>query len=119
MVIKSIPLQKAQRDVADIFSITGLNENGKPIMRCSRCEGMAEKDRGKSFQLLTTAVTKAKEHIAVYCPEVRPSESVYDASLRHTLLIHMSEKQVACMSKAGQALRKSSSPLLRIATFIL
>jgi hypothetical protein len=106
MVVKSVSLDSAWKKVAQIFDINDTNNNGKPVMRCSRCEGFAEKDRGKGFVVLSTATTKAREHIAVYCPGILPKENIADANLRHTLLITMTEKQVSSMSKQGIALRK-------------
>jgi len=108
MVIKSMKLDAAWKQVAAIFSITDTNDNGKPVIRCSRCEGFLEKERGKGFVLLSTATSKAREHIAVYCPGIVPKESNADAELRHTLLINMTEKQISSMSKMGVALRKFS-----------
>jgi hypothetical protein len=105
-VVYSTSLRKANVDVANIFSIKEVNENGKHVMRCSRCEGYAEKDRGRSFQVYTTAITKAKEHIAVYCPDFFKSKSTADESLRHTLLINMTDKHASTLSKAGQIMRK-------------
>ena len=75
-------------------------------MRCSRCEGVSESLRGKSYQVMVGSITKAKEHIAIYCPEIRPEVNAGDANLRHTLLINMSAKHVASMSKKAQSLRK-------------
>ncbi len=43
MVIKSMKLDAAWKQVATIFSITDTNDNGKPVIRCSRCEGFPEK----------------------------------------------------------------------------
>ena len=65
---KAIPLPLAQSHVAEIFSISDVNKNGKSIIRCSRCEGVAELLRGKSYQLVAGSITKAKEHIAIHCP---------------------------------------------------
>ncbi len=65
MGVKNMLLQHVYKEVAKIFSIPGTNDNGKPILRCSRCEEFLEKERGKSFQVLTGATTKMKEHIAV------------------------------------------------------
>jgi len=107
---QAIPTQFAHNQVAPIFSIRDVAENGKSIMRCSRCEGLPEEDRGKSFQLVPGAITKAKEHIAVCCSEIRPGVSSADANLRHTLLINMSGKHVASMSKKAQVLRKFQLP---------
>ncbi len=109
-VINSIPLQQAQRDVQKIFCITKVNEKGKSLMRCSRCEVYAEKDRGRSFQCYAAAFTKAKEHIAVYCPDVAKSTSEFDQNCRHTLLISMSEKHVSTMNKSGQLMCEFLSP---------
>jgi hypothetical protein len=105
---KAIPLLLAQSQVAGIFSINDVNENGKPVMRCSRCdEGVAKVLWGKTFQLLAGSITKAKEHIAIYCSKFRPEVNASDANLRHTLLISMSTKHVASMtSKKTQSLRK-------------
>jgi hypothetical protein len=105
-VVYSISLRKANADVANIFSIKEVNESGKHLMRCSRCEGYAEKSRGRSFQVYTTAITKAKEHIAVYCPDFLSSKSTTDESLRHTLLINMTDKHASTLSRAGQIMRK-------------
>jgi hypothetical protein len=112
MVGKGMAILTAVKQVADIFNITDITENGKHVIRCSRCEGFPEKDRGKSFQVYATATTKAKEHIAIYCPEITNSTSSSDASLRHTLLINMPEKTVLSFSKVGQAMRKFHFPLL-------
>ena len=49
---KAIPLLLAQRQVAEILSISDVNENGKPVMRSSRCEGVAELLGGKRYQLV-------------------------------------------------------------------
>jgi hypothetical protein len=57
---KSIAIDIASKQVAKIFNITDTNNNGNPVMRCSRCEEFAERDRGKRFVLLSTAITKAK-----------------------------------------------------------
>ncbi len=103
---KSFALDIASKQVAQIFNITDTNINGKPVMRCSRCEEFSEKDRGKGFLLLSTAITKAKEHIAVYCPGISPKDNICDANLRHTLLINLSLKAVSTMSKQGIAMRK-------------
>ena len=103
---KAIPLLLAQSQVVEIFSISDVNENGKHVMRCSRCEGVAELLRGKIYQLVAGSITKAKEHIAIYCPEIRPEVNASDANLRHTLLISLSAKHVASMSKKAQPLRK-------------
>ncbi len=67
---KSIAIDLASKHVAEIFNITDTNNNGKPVMRCSRCERFAERDRGKGFLLMSTAITKAKEHIVAYCPGI-------------------------------------------------
>ena len=77
---KSIAIYIASKQVAQIFNITDTNNNGKPVMRCSRCEEFAKRDRGKGFLLLSTAITKAKEHIVVYCPGIRPNESISDTT---------------------------------------
>jgi hypothetical protein len=103
---KAIPLQKAHNEVAEIFSVIDVSDNGKLDIRCSRCEGLTEKERGKSFQLVFGAITKDKEHIAIYCPEIRPLVNIGDANLHHTLLINMTAKHVSSMSKHAQALRK-------------
>jgi hypothetical protein len=52
------------------------------------------------------AITKAKEHIAIHCPKIRPEINNADANLRHALLINMSAKHVASMSKHAQLLHK-------------
>ena len=96
----------AQSQVGEIFSINDVNENGKTVMRCSRCEGVAELPRGKSYQLVVGSITKAKKHIAIHCPEIRPEANASDANLRHTLLISMSTEYGASMSKKAQSLRK-------------
>jgi hypothetical protein len=106
MGVKSLSLDSACKQVAQIFRINDKNNNGKPVIRCSRCEGFVEKDRGKGFVVLSTATSKAREHIVVYCPGILPKENISDANLRHTLLINMSENQVSSMSKHGMALRK-------------
>jgi hypothetical protein len=80
-------------------------------MRCSRCEGYTEKDRGRSFQVYNTAITNAKEHIAVYCPDFPLSPSTCDQNLRHTLLINMTEKHASTLSKFGQMMYKFFAPL--------
>jgi len=49
---KAIPLLLAQSHVDEIFFISDVNENGKPGMQCSRCEGVADLLRGKSYQLV-------------------------------------------------------------------
>jgi len=102
----TIPLEMAQKEVAGIFSIHDVTENNKHVMRCSRCEGLPDEARGKSFQLAHEAITKAKEHIAVYRPEIRPDVNTADTNLRHTLLIRMSTKHAASMSKKAQVIRK-------------
>ena len=84
-----IPTQIAHNQVADFFSIRDVTENGRAMMRYSRCEGFLEKDRGKRFQLMMGAITKGKEHIAVSSPEIRPEDYSADANLRHALLINM------------------------------
>ena len=72
MVGLSAAAKKAHDDVVQIFHLRD-KRNGKDIMRCSRCEDMRdEKGRGKHFQVNLNGVTKAKEHIAVYCPGLRP-----------------------------------------------
>ena len=96
----------AQSEVASIFSVRDVNASGKPVIRCSRCEGLSDIKRGKSFQLQPGAITKAKEHIAIHCPEIRPEVNSGDASLRHCLLINMSAKHVASMSQRAQLMRK-------------
>jgi hypothetical protein len=106
MGVKSMPLLAASKLVSDIFHITGVNDNGKPTMRCSRCEGFEDKERGKGFVLLSVATTKAKEHIAVYCPGILPNENSCDANLRHTLLINLPRGILSTISKAGLAMRK-------------
>ena len=103
MVGLSIPAKQAHADVVDIFHIRD-KRNGKDVMRCSRCDGVAEKGRGKNFQVNLNCITKAKEHVAVYCPEIRPTVNSSDAKLRHTLLINMTEKQVQSLSSAGKSL---------------
>ena len=65
-------LHAAWKLVFDMFHITGVNDNGKPAMRCSRCEGFEDKELGKGFVFLFVATTKAKEHIVVYCPGIFP-----------------------------------------------
>ena len=106
MGVKSMSLHAASKLVSEIFHITGVNDNGKPTMRCSRCEGFEDKERGKGFVLLSVASTKAKEHIAVYCPGILPSENSSDANLRHTLLINLPRGILSTISKAGLAMRK-------------
>ena len=103
---KAIPILMAQGEVAPIFSVRDVNDKGKPVMRCSRCESVSEITRGNSFQLLPGAITKANEDIAIYCPEIHPEINNADVNLRHTLLINMSAKHVASMSKHAQHLRK-------------
>jgi hypothetical protein len=103
--MKSMPLQHANSMIGKIFSITGTNENGRKIIRCSRCEGFPQKERGKSFQVLTGATTKMKEHIAASCPCISSSTDSFDETLRHTLLVYMPEKQVSSLSKYGQIKR--------------
>ena len=107
---QAIPTQSAHNQVAAIFSIRDVAENGKPVMKCSRCEGLPYEDRGKSFQLLPGAITKAKEHIAVNCPDVAKSTSEFDQNLRHTLLINMLEKHLSTMNKSGQLMCEFLSP---------
>ena len=96
----------AQSEVASIFSVRDVNDSEKPVIRCSRCEGLSDLMRGKSFQLQPGAITKAKEHIAIHCPEIRPEVNNGDAILRHSFLINMSAKHVASMSKRAQLMRK-------------
>jgi hypothetical protein len=96
----------AQSEIASIFSVRDINASGKPVTRCSRCEGLSDIKRGKSFQLQPGAITKAKEHITIHCPEIRPEVNSGDASLRHCLLINMSAKHVASMSQRAQLMRK-------------
>ena len=98
-MVKAIPALMAQSEVAAIFFVNGVNNKGKPVIRCSRCEGLSDLSRGKSFQLLHEAIRKAKENVAIYCPEIRPEINSGDANLRHTLLINMSAKHVLSMSK--------------------
>ncbi len=98
-------LEAASKTVAQIFNIIGNNENGKQTMRCSRCEGFDVKTRGKGFALLSFATTKAREHIAVYCPGINTKEDSFDASLRHTLLVHLPKGVLSTINKAGLALR--------------
>ncbi len=102
-------LDAASKHVAQNFNITDTNNNGKPVMRCSKCEEFSEKDRGKGFLLLSTAITKAKEHIVVYCPGIVPKDDVSDANLMHTLLINLSLKAVSTMSKQGIAMRNATN----------
>ncbi len=106
MVVKSVRFYSTQKKVAQIFDINDNNNNGRPVMSCSRCEGFAEKDRGKGFVVLSTATTKAREHIAVYCQGILHKENIVDANLKHTSLITMTKEQVSSMSKQGIALRK-------------
>ncbi len=39
MVVESVSLDSTWKLVAQIFDINYKNNNGKPVMRCSRCEG--------------------------------------------------------------------------------
>ncbi len=105
-MVKAIPALMTQSEVAATFSVNGVNIKGKPVMRCSRCEGLPDSSPGKSFQLLPKAITKAKKHVAIYYPEVRPEINSGDANLRHTLLINMSAKHVLSLSKKAQYMRK-------------
>jgi hypothetical protein len=69
---KAIPLLMAQSEVAAIFSIRNVNNKGKPVIRCYRCEGVSKIIGGISFQLMYRAITKANEHISFYSPEICP-----------------------------------------------
>ena len=106
MVGLSTAAKQAHQDVVNIFHVRD-RRNGKDVMRCSRCEGVNEKGRGKNFQVNLNCITKAKEHVAIYCPEIRPEVISADAKLRHTLFISMSEKQVQALSGHGKILRES------------
>ena len=106
MIVKAKGKDKASKEVAQILNISDTNNNGKPVLRCSRCEEFVERNRGKGFLLMSTAITKAKEHIVLYCPGNLPNESLCDANLRHYLLINLSQKVVSTMSKQGIAMRK-------------
>ena len=99
-------LMMAHAEVAAIFSARVVNDIGKPGIRCSRCEGLSDIKRGKSFQVQLGAITKAKEHIAIRCHEIRPEVNNGDANLRHSLLISMSAKYVTSMSQRAQLMRK-------------
>ncbi len=70
IVVIAIPLQKTHNKVAEIFSVKEVQGNGKSDIRCSGCEGLPEKERGKTSQLDYGSITKAKERIAIYCPEI-------------------------------------------------
>lgn len=118
MVGLSIPQKQAHDDVAAIFHIRD-KRNGKDVMRCSRCETVNEKGRGKNFVVNLNCITKAKEHIVVYCPEIRPEVNSADAKLRHTLLISMSDKQVESLSAYGKSLREYTYALYRCVTFCI
>jgi hypothetical protein len=99
-------LEEASKADAEIFQIIGTSENGKQTMRCSRCEGLEDKKRGKGYALLCAATTKAKEHLDVYCPELNPKADNFDANLRHTLLVNLPKGVLSTISKVGLALRK-------------
>ena len=87
---KAIPsLRMAQSEVAAIFSICDVNDKGKPVIRCSRCEGVFEIKRGKNVQLMVEAITKAREHIAIHCPQIRSEINNADVHIRRILLINM------------------------------
>ena len=93
MGVKSLSLDSACKQVAQIFHINEKNNSEKLVIRCSRCEGFVEKDRGKGFVvLMSTATSKARENIVVYCHRILPKENISNANLKHTLLIIMSEK---------------------------
>ncbi len=74
--------------VKDIFSVR-LTRNGKETMVCSRCFELQEQQRGRDWQLVLTGVTKAKEHVAVYCPGMKAATYSEDARLCHSLLLDM------------------------------
>ncbi len=57
-------------------------------------------------KIMSTAITKAKEHLVVYCPGILPNGNICDANLRHTLLINLSQKAGSTKSKQGIAMRK-------------
>jgi hypothetical protein len=88
-------------------------------MISSICKSLPDEDRGKSFQLVPGAITKAKKHIVVYCPEIRPDVNNAHANLRHTLLINMSTKHAASMSKKAQILRKLRFPKMTLPAYDL
>jgi hypothetical protein len=102
-----MPLMMAQSEVAALFSFyDDVNYKGSNVIRCSRCEGISEITRNKSFQLMLGSITQTNEDIAIYCHEIRPEISNGDANLCYTLLIDMSAKHEASMSKHAQLSRK-------------
>ena len=105
-MVKCMSLEEASKADAEIFQIIGTNENGKRTMRCSRCEGLEDKKRGKGYVLLPAATTKAKEHLVVYCPGLNPKADYFDANFRHTLLVKLPKGVLSNISKARLALRK-------------
>ncbi len=73
--------------------------------------------RGKGFVLLSSATTKAKEHIVVYCPGLNPKEDSFDANLRHTLLVNLPKGILSTIKKAGLALRKFDCVYMIVSAF--
>jgi hypothetical protein len=88
-------------------------------MRCSRCEGLEDKKRGKGYALLSVATTKAKEHLDVFCPGLNPKADNFDANLRHILLVNMPKGVLSTISKVGLALRKFDCVCMIVHFFFL
>ena len=88
--------EMASRQAKEIFSKKGKNEKGTAIMMCTRCEHIKEKDRGSFWSVMDpTGFTKAKEHLAVHCPGIRPALYSDDWNLRHVLLTIVCRKNTS------------------------
>ena len=80
---------------------------------CTRCDHIPVKDRGTFYKVHATGITKAKEHLAVHCPGIRPDVNSEDAAFRHALLLGISEKYKLKVSKKGQAMIAAAEKLER------
>ena len=79
--------------VKEIFALRG-DRNGKPVMMCSHCMELPEKDRFTDRQLQLTGITKAKLHVALGCPWLKVDSNIEHKQLRHTILVNISQKSV-------------------------
>lgn len=110
----SFTAESAHKQAVQIFNNPVTSENGKPFIMCTRCDHIpAVQDRGTYYRVHATGITKAKEHLAVHCPGIRPDVNSEDAAFRHALLLGISEKYKRDMSKKGQAMIAAAEKLER------
>ena len=83
--------EMAHKQAAEIFSAKSTTDKGASVMSCTRCDHLPDKDRGAYHRVANpSGLTKAKEHLAVYCKGLRPemnSEDQYSTRTRNICAI--------------------------------